>query len=105
MKPDIRIVSYAQAEEEDFVEWLAKTPEERLDTLQPPSRVSLNMSLWRNSISPLRGLALQNLNKAGSHGHNFEELLYLRELVYDLNHEDRKRFQHVVNIVKLEDLN
>jgi predicted solute-binding protein len=62
MKPDIRIVSYAQAEEEDFAEWLAKTPEERLDTLQ-----------------------------------------YLRELVYDLNHEDRKRFQHVVHIVKWGD--
>jgi len=54
MKPDIRIVSYAQAEEEDFAEWLAKTPD-------------------------------------------------LRELVYDLNHEDRKRFQHIVHIVKLGD--
>jgi hypothetical protein len=62
MKPDIRIVSYAQAEEEDFAEWLAKTPEERLDTLQ-----------------------------------------YLRELIYVLNHENRKRFQHVVHIVNWGD--
>jgi predicted solute-binding protein len=61
MKPDIRIVTYAQAEEEDFAEWLAKTPEERLDTLQ-----------------------------------------YLRELVYDLNHEDRKRFQRVFKITQQE---
>jgi len=68
MKPDIRIVSYAQAEEEDFAEWPAKTPEERLDTLQ-----------------------------------------YLRELIYpalgyDLNHEDRKRFQRGVKISKFGEL-
>lgn len=34
MKADIKIVRFEEAESRDFLEWLKKSPEERLDTLQ-----------------------------------------------------------------------
>jgi predicted Fe-S protein YdhL (DUF1289 family) len=61
MKTFLKVVPLEKAEEADFLEWLSKTPEEKLDVLQR-----------------------------------------LRELVYDVTHENRKGFQRVLSISRLE---
>jgi hypothetical protein len=60
MNAMLKIVSREKAEESDFLEWLSRTPEEKLDVLQR-----------------------------------------LRELVYDVTHENRKGFQRVLSVSRL----